>query len=82
MLQVIGVWFGLKNPIGGTDLIAYDMHNVSKDIAPNPGVEVAKNLTFSPEGRFQKSAFWVDGASYGQPKSVKSCVDAYNALSS
>ena len=79
-LQKIGLEFGFTNPIGETSLIAYDMHDVCKKIAPEPGVKVAKNLTFFPEGRFQESGFWVCNASYGEPKKSKQCIDAYNKL--
>ena len=80
MLQTIGIWFGFKNPIGDTSLIAYDLYDVSKAIAPKPGTRVAENLVFFPNGIFQITDFWVDGASYGEPKSVKECVEAYDAL--
>jgi hypothetical protein len=81
MLQMIGVSFGLKNPFGGTELLAYDMHNVSPKNYKK-GERVAKNLTFFPEGKFQKSAFWISGASYGEPKCLKACINDYNTLDS
>lgn len=80
-LQDIAIEFGLKNPLGGTSHIAYDMHDVSKDIAPKPGVNVAKNLTFFPDNRFQKSGFWVKGASYGQPKDYNKFIADYKKIS-
>ena len=80
-LQDIAIEFGLKNPVGDTSYIAYDMHDVSKDIAPKPGIKVAKNLTFFPDNRFQKSGFWVKGASYGQPKDYNKFMADYKKIS-
>ena len=46
MLQMIGIWFGLKNHIGGTDLIDY-----------RPDRGIAKNLTFFQKGNFKCLTF-------------------------
>jgi len=79
-LQKIGLEFGVKNPVGDETLIEYDLHDVSPKIAPNPGVKVAKNLTFFPDNRFQKSGFWVSGASYGEPKRLADITPYYESL--
>ena len=79
-LQEIGIEFGLVSPTGDKSLIEYDMYNVSTSIAPKPNVNVAKNLTFFPDGRFQKSSFWVKGARYGEPKSFDKFIKDYNSL--
>lgn len=79
-LQEIGLEFGLTNPIGGKSLIKYDLHDVSKKIAPRPGIKVAKNLTFFPNGKFQQSGFWVRGASYGDPKNFDQFIRDYDSL--
>ena len=79
-LQKIGIEFGLKNPTGDTSLIKYDMHDVSKDIAPIPNVKVAKNLTFFPDNRFQKSGFWVRDCEYGEPKNYEQFIKDYESL--
>lgn len=80
-LQKIGIEFGLTNHTGNAELIEYDMHNVSIDLAPMPNVKVAKNLTFFPQGYFQQSCFWVRGARYGEPKDFKEFITDYNKLS-
>jgi len=79
-LQKIGIEFGLTNHIKTTELIEYDMHNVSKEIAPLPNRKVSKNLTFFPEGYFQESGFWVQDASYGEPKNYDKFIKEYNEL--
>ena len=58
----------------------YDKYNLSKKIAPLPNVKVAKNLTFFLEGKFQISGFWVNGASYGQPKDYDLFLKEYKNL--
>lgn len=79
-LQKVGLEFGLKNPNGDESIIHYDLHDISTTLAPEPGVKVAKNLTFFPCGKFQKSGFWVSGASYGDPKFFDDFINAYNSL--
>lgn len=79
-LQDIAVEFGLKNPVGDTSRIKYDMHDVSTAIAPTRGVKVVKNLTFFPNNRFQESSFWVRGASYGEPKDYDKFMADYAEL--
>jgi len=79
-LQDIAVEFGLKNPAGNTERIAYDMHDVSINIAPVRGVNVAKNLAFFPNNRFQKCDFWVRNASYGSPKDFHKFMTHYKML--
>lgn len=79
-LQHIALEFGLKNPIGEADLIHYDWHDFSKRLAPEPGIKVAKNLTFFPDNRFQQSGFWVKGASYGDPKDYDMFINDYKSI--
>ncbi len=79
-LQEVGIEFGLVSPTGCSKLIEYDMYNVSTSIAPRPNIKVAKNLTFFPDGRFQKSSFWVRGASYGEPKDFDKFIEDYNSI--
>jgi hypothetical protein len=68
-LQKVGIEFGLKDPIGEQGIIEYDGH-----CGP------AENLTFLPEGRYMKSAFWVRGANYGDPKEYDQFVADYEGL--
>lgn len=74
-LQKIGLEFGIKNPSGAENLIEYDLYNISPKIAPKPGVKIAKNLTFFPDNRFQKSGSW-----YGEPKRLADIMPYYESL--
>ena len=79
-LQEVGLEFGLVNPIGDHDLIAYDRFDIPGNYVSKPGVDVAKNLTFFPDGKFQKSECWFSGASYGKPKNYVLFMQEYACL--